>query len=76
MIVPRPSRYPTDGLKFTGIEFPMPVSQIYKLNKKNPKLGRNVFGWEKERVIVKWLSEKEGRLPRIDLMLIQSNYTS
>ena len=54
----------------------MPVSQIYKLNKKNPKLGRNVFGWEKERVIVKWLSEKEGRLPRIDLMLIQSNYTS
>lgn len=58
MIVSRPSRYPTDGLKFTGIDFPTPVSQINKLKKQTLQLAVNVLGWEKERVIVKWPSER------------------
>jgi len=75
MNVSWPSRYPTeDGLNFTGIDFP--VSQINKLEKQNPHLAINVFGWEKERVIVDRLSEKEGSLPRINLMLIQNNEKS
>jgi len=75
--VSRPSRYPTeDGLNFTGIDFPTPASQINKLEKQNPHLARSVFGWEKERVIVHRLSEKEGSLPRINLMLIQNNEKS
>jgi len=77
MNVSRPSRYPTeDGLNFTGIDFPTPVSQINRLEKQNPHLGINVFRWEKERVIVHRLSEKEGSLPRINLMLIQNNEKS
>ena len=35
-----------------------------------------MFGWEKERVIVHRLSEKEGSLPRINLMLIQNKEKS
>jgi len=43
--VTRTSGYPTeDGLNFTGIDFPTPVSQINKLEKQNPKLAINVFG--------------------------------
>ena len=61
----RTSSYPTeDGLDFTGIDFPMPVSQIDRLKKQNPNLAINVFGWEKEEVIVHRLSEKGGEIPR------------
>jgi len=57
--VSRPSSYPTnDGLNFTGIDFPTPVSQIDKLERQNPNLAINVFGWEKEQVIVHRISEK------------------
>lgn len=70
--VTRPSSYPTeDGLNFTGIDFPTPVSQIDKLEKQHPNLTINVFGWEKEQVIVHRISEKDGDIPRINLMLIQ-----
>ena len=35
-----------------------------------------MFGWEKERVVVYRLSEKEGSVPRINLMLIQDKEKS
>ena len=61
----RTSSYPTeDGLDFTGIDFPTPVSQIDRLN-----LAINVFGWEKEQVIVHRLSEKGSEIQRINLMI-------
>ena len=67
----RPLSYPTeDGLNFTGIDFPTPVSQIGKLERQNPNLAINVFGCgEKEQVIVHRLSEKDGEIPRINLMI-------
>ena len=65
----RPSSYPTeDGLDFTGIDFPMPVSQIDRLEKQNENLAINVFGWE-GKVVVHRISEKGGEIPRINLML-------
>ena len=68
----RPSSYPTeDGLNFTGIDFPTPVSQIDKLERQNTNLAINVFGWENERLIVHRISEKGGETPRINLMLIK-----
>ena len=66
----RPLSYPTeDGLNFTGIDFPMRVSQIDRLERQNPNLAINVFGWEKEQVIVHRISEKGGKIPRINLMI-------
>ena len=68
--VKRPSSYSTeDGLNFTGIDFPTPVSQIDKLERQKPKLAINVFGWENEHVIVNRISEKGGEIPRINLMI-------
>ena len=68
--VTRTSSYPTeDGLNFTGIDFPTPVSQIGRLERQNENLAINVFGWENERVIVHRISEKGGETPRINLML-------
>ena len=70
--VDRPSSYPTnDGLNFEGIDFPTPVSQISKLERQNPGIAINVFGWDKEQVIVYRLSEQDGNTPRINLMLIK-----
>ena len=67
--VTRTSSYPTgDGLNFGGIDFPTPVSQIDKLERQNPNLAINVFGWEKEQVIVHRLSEKDGEIPGINLI--------
>ena len=68
--VTRPSSYPTeDGLNFTGIDFPTPVSQIDRLERQNRNLAINVFGWENEHVIVHRVSEKGGEIPRINLMI-------
>ena len=67
--VTRTSSYPTeDGLNFTGIDFPTPVSQIDRLERQNPNLAINMFGWEKEQVIIDRISEKGGDIPRINLM--------
>lgn len=46
-------------------------SQINKLEKQNPDLAINVHGWENDSVIVivQRLSEKEGSVLRITLML-------
>ena len=66
----RTSSYPTeDGLNFTGIDFPTLVSQIDRLERQNPNLVFNVFGWEKESVIIHRLSEKGGDIPRINLII-------
>ena len=66
----RTSSYPTeDGLDFTGIDFPTPVSQIDWLERQNPNLAINVFGWQNESVIVHMLSEKGGEISRINLMI-------
>ena len=43
----RPAKYPTeDGLDFTGIEAPTPISQIGMVERQN-NLAINVFGWDK-----------------------------
>ena len=68
--VDRPSSYPTnDGLNFAGIDFPTPVLQIDRLERQNPNLAINVFGWDKNQVIVHRISEQAGNIPRINLML-------
>ena len=68
--VTRTSSYPTgDGLNFGGIDFPTPVSQIDKLERQNPSLAINVFGWEKGKVFVHRLSEKGSEIPRINSMI-------
>lgn len=54
---------------FTGIDFPTPVSQTNKLEKQNPDLSINVYGWEKDSMIVQKLSKKGGSVPRITFML-------
>ena len=70
--VTRTSGYPTeDGLNFAGIDFPTPVSQIVKLERQNPNLAINVFGWGKDNVTVHRISEKDGSIPRINLMVTQ-----
>ncbi len=67
----RPSSYPTeDGLDFTGIDFPTPVKQIDRLERQNPNLAINVFGWEKDRVIVHRITEKGFDAQTINLMII------
>ena len=68
--VTRTSSYQAeDGLNFTGIDFPTPVSQIGRLERQNPNLAINVFGWENEQVVVHRISEKGGKIPRINLMI-------
>ena len=66
----RTSSYPTeDGLNFTGIDFPTPVSQIDRLERQNLNLAIKVFGLEKGQVVVHRISEKCGEIPRINLMI-------
>ena len=70
----RPSSYPTeDGLNFTCIDFPTPVSQIDRLERRNLNLAINVFEWENGRVVVHRISEKGGETPRINLMLTKQD---
>ena len=66
----RTPSYPTeDGLNFTGIDFPTPVSQIDRLERQNPNLAINVCGWENGQVIAHRISEKGGEIPRMNLMI-------
>ena len=72
----RPSKYPeNDDINYTGIDFPTPVGQIDKLEAQNRNLAINVFGWENNRVSVYRVSKKEANVPRINLMLIESETT-
>ena len=69
----RTSKYPVnDGINYEGIDFPTPLKQLDKLKKQNPNLAINVFGWEKDTVIVHRISSKEKSVERINLMLIES----
>ena len=65
----RPTKYPEDdGLVFTGIDTPTPISQISKVEKQN-SLAINVFGWDKG-VIIHRLSEQPAG-GTINLLLIE-----
>ena len=69
----RPSKYPkNDGINYEGIDFPTPVGQIIKLKAQNRNLAINVFGWENDEVTIHRVCKKEAKVPRINLMLIQS----
>jgi len=66
----RITKYPTeDGLDFTGIDAPTPVSQVPKVERQN-NLAINVFGWKKG-VIVHHVSDQPAHVPRINLLLIE-----
>ena len=66
----RPTKYPTeDGLDFTGIDAPTPISQIPKVEWQND-LAINVFGWDKG-VIVHHISNQPEDMPRTNLLLIE-----
>ncbi|KAK3800107.1 hypothetical protein RRG08_015073 [Elysia crispata] len=66
----RPTKYPTaDGLDFTGIDAPTPISQIGEVERQN-NLAINVFGWDKG-VIVHHLSKQPEEEARINLLLIE-----
>ena len=68
----RTTKYPVnDGLDYTGIAFPTPLSQISRLEKQN-NLAINVLGWEKDAPVVYRLSTQARNLERINLMLIES----
>ena len=65
----RPTKYPEeDGLNFTGIDTPTPISQISKVEKQND-LAINVFGWDGACVIIHRLSERPAE--RINILLIE-----
>ena len=67
----RPTKYPEeDGLDFTGIDTPTPISQISKVEKQND-LAINVFGWDGAFVIIHRLSERACPAERINLLLIE-----
>ena len=66
----RPTKYPqADGLDFTGIDAPTPISQIGKVERQNG-LAINVFGWD-EGVIVHHVSKQPKYMHRINVLLIQ-----
>ena len=66
----RHTKYPTeDGLDFTGIDAPTPISQIPKVEWQND-LAINVFGWDKG-VIVHHISNQPEDMPRTNLLLIE-----
>ena len=65
----RRTKYPEeDGLDFTGIDTPTPISQISKVEKQND-LAINVFGWDGACVIIHRLSKRAAE--RINLLLIE-----
>ena len=67
----RPTKYPEeDGLDFTGIDTPTPISQISKVEKQND-LAITVFGWDGACVIIHRLSERACPAERINLLLIE-----
>ena len=70
----RPSKYnpQNDRINYDNIDFPTPLKQIDNLEKQNQNLAINVFGWEKETVIVHRISRKGKSVKRINLMLIES----
>ena len=64
-----------DGINYTGTDFPTSTKQIDRLEAQNEFLAINVYGWEKNKVVVNRISKKEKRVPRINLMLIELGET-
>ena len=73
----RPGSYPrNDGLDFTRIDFPTPLSQISKIEKQND-LAITVFGWCKGKTVVARVSEVEDpNTRRIHLMMLTNKHTT
>ena len=68
----RPSKYPLqDGLDFTGIDAPTPISQIQRVERQN-NLAINVFWWDKG-VIVHHISKQPEDMPRVNVLLIEKD---
>ena len=66
----RPTLYHTqDGLGFTGIAAPTPISHVPKVERLN-NLAMNVFGWDKG-FCIHHLSNQPTGLHRINLPLIE-----
>ena len=64
----RPTKYPTeDGLDFTGIDTPTPISQIDRVERQND-LAINVFGWDKGVIVHRISKWQEG--PRVINLLV------
>lgn len=75
------SQYPTDdkdGMNFTDVTFPVYIRDIPKFERQN-NMAINVFGLDKKKVIVYYLSKQKKGLPRINLLLLEnkdgSHYT-
>ena len=69
----RPSKYPQDhGFDFTGIDYPTPISQISRIEKRNP-LAINVFGWDNAHacVIIHRLSDAARARTTVNMLLIE-----
>ena len=73
----RPGSYPRDdGLDFTGIDFPTPLSQISKIEEQN-NLAITVFGWCEGKTVVVRVSEVEDpNTRRIHLMMLTNKHTT
>ena len=65
----RPVKYQAHlgELNFTGIEFPVKVSNVTKFERRNPDLSVNIFGW-KSGLYPLHASKQAGR--EIDLLLL------
>ena len=73
----RKSKYPeNNGLNWGGIQFPMKVPQIRKLEQQNQGLAINVFGWEKDDLTILWISDKNKAIKRTNLMLLMDGEKS
>ena len=69
----RPAKYSTkDGLDFTGIDYPTPISQISRIEKQND-LAINVFGWDNAHtcVIIHRLSDAAQARTTVNMLLIE-----
>ncbi|MEH0008405.1 MAG: hypothetical protein V6Z82_06750 [Flavobacteriales bacterium] len=72
----RTSKYPRqDGINYEGIDFPTPVRQIDKLERQNPHLAINVFGWNNKENCVTVHRQRKKELKEgvkeIDVILVE-----
>lgn len=58
-------------LNFTGIEFPVKISDINKFEKLN-HISVNVYGWEKEKIVIYHLTKNQQK-EHVNLLLLLSS---
>jgi len=63
-------------LNFSGIKFPIQVSDITKFENINPEMSINVFGWWQNALYPIRVSNEQQRPHVIDLLLLANNDTS